>query len=90
MTVTVVGEILDESGNVTRVEDANAVQFKVTKADAGFTWTGTKQSSLCNGAGVNSYVDERSSLTLAPNEGIAGELVEILYGEGKMQLPTAR
>ena len=84
LTVTVVGEILDENGNVTRVEDvSNAVQFKVAKADAGFTWTGTKQSSLGNGAGVNSYVDERSSLTLAPNEGIAGELVEILYGEGK-------
>ncbi len=84
LTVTIVGEILDESGNVTRVEDvSNAVQFKVTKTDAGFTWTGTKQSSLGNGAGVNSYVDEKSSLTLAPNEGIAGELVEILYGEGK-------
>ncbi len=74
-------DIVDANGS--SVSEA-PVEVTVDKVNASFAWSGTKQSSLGNGdSGVNSYVDEKTSLTLAVGEGsVADEMVEVVYNNG--------
>ena len=87
LKVSVIGKIKNENGEVIDTVEVSEkpVDVTVSQVNASFDWSGTKQSSLGNGdRGVNSYVDEKTPLTLTAKEesAVTDEMVEIRYDNG--------
>ena len=87
LKVSVIGKIKNENGEVIDTVEVSEkpVDVTVSQVNASFDWSGTKQSSLGNGdRGVNSYVDEKTPLTLTAKDdsAVTDEMVEIRYDNG--------
>lgn len=87
LKVSVIGKIKNENGEVIDTVEVSEkpVDVTVSQVNASFDWSGTKQSSLGNGdRGVNSYVDEKTPLTLTAKDDstVTDEMVEIRYDNG--------